>query len=388
MDLIPSSLSDFCLESYFVKISTRSRVVYWVIIGIISFAIISLPFIYIDVSVQARGYFQSHLERQTILTAYQGKVIFVNLKSATKVNKGDTLLMIDFESIKAKALAIQNRQKEVNESIHDLEVLTASDNIKSIDRTFLINNRYIAEYEELGSRTNIREQIYLKKKSEHERNQLLFNQRIIPQTEYENSLFMVDSEKEYLDQVIISQKLIWQNDLISRKNELERLNADLGLCKEELTNRIVVAPLGGEIVQSMDIQVGSTINAGQKIAEISPDGNLIAVCFVTPADIGLLHNGQKVRIQVDAFNYNEWGLIDAEIIEISDDMVIENGTTALFRIKCRPDQTYLQLKNGYQANIRKGMSLNARIFVIRRSLFNLLYDKAARWFNPYDYKSQ
>lgn len=387
MDLVPTSLSDFCLESYFVKITTRSRVIYWVIIGIISFTISSLPFIYIDVSIQARGYFQSHLERQTILTSDQGKVIFSNLKSGTNVKKGDTLLIIDFKSVKAKELAIQSRHTEVKESIHDLEILTASDNIKSIDRASLINSRYIAEFEDLSSRQNIQENIFLKKKSEHERNQLLFNQRIIPETEYENSLFIVTSEKENLNQVSISQKLFWQNDLISRRNELEKLNADLGLCKEELTRRVVVAPAGGEIVQSIDVQVGSTINAGQKIAEISPDGNLIAVCYVTPDDIGLLHNGQKVKIQVDAFNYNEWGLIDAEIIEISDDMVIENGSTALFRIKCRPDQTRLQLKNGYQANIRKGMSLNARIFVIRRSLFNLLYDKAARWFNPYDYKS-
>jgi len=33
--------------------------------------------------------------------------------------------------------------------------------------------------------------------------------------------------------------------------------------------------------------------------------------------------------------------------------------------------------------IRKGMSLNARIIVSRRSLFNLLFDKVDKWVNPY-----
>jgi len=31
------------------------------------------------------------------------------------------------------------------------------------------------------------------------------------------------------------------------------------------------------------------------------------------------------------------------------------------------------------------MSFNARIVVIRRSLFHLLFDKADKWFNPYTY---
>jgi HlyD family secretion protein len=95
-----------------------------------------------------------------------------------------------------------------------------------------------------------------------------------------------------------------------------------------------------------------------------------------------------VKIQVDAFNYNEWGMLTGNIIDISDDMIVENGSTAYFRIKCKPDQTFLSLRNGHKAYIKKGMSINTRIFVIRRSLYNLLFDKADKWFNPYTYKPE
>jgi HlyD family secretion protein len=78
-------------------------------------------------------------------------------------------------------------------------------------------------------------------------------------------------------------------------------------------------------------------------------------------------------------------LLQGEIIDISDDMIAGEGTVAYFRVKCKPEKTFLSLKNGYKAEIKKGMSLNTRIFVIRRSLYHLLFDKADKWFNPYTY---
>jgi HlyD family secretion protein len=249
----------------------------------------------------------------------------------------------------------------------------------------LITQRYKAEYENLRNQYSIQSQKCSKKKTEHERNTVLFHQQIIPETDFENSLFQLNSEKENLNQILLSQKSLWQNDLTLRKNESVNLLADLKQCSEELRNRIVLAPTGGEIIQSSDIQTGSIVTPGQKIAEISPEGELVATCFVKPADIGLIHEKQKVKIQVDAFNFNEWGMLQGDIIDISDDMIVENGSMAYFRIKCKPEKTYLLLKNGYKADIKKGMSLNTRIVVIRRSLFHLLFDKADKWFNPYTY---
>jgi HlyD family secretion protein len=196
---------------------------------------------------------------------------------------------------------------------------------------------------------------------------------------------MLNSEKDNLDQILLSQKSLWQNDLSLRNIEAVKLLADLKQCSEELSYRVIIAPTDGEIIQSSDFQTGSMVASGQKIAEISPEGELVATCFVKPADIGLIHEKQKVKIQVDAYNYNEWGMLQGEIIDISDDMIIENGSLAYFRVKCKPEKTFLSLKNGFKADIKKGMSLNTRIMVIQRSLFHLLFDKADKWFNPYTY---
>ena len=216
----------------------------------------------------------------------------------------------------------------------------------------------------------------------------LYNQKIVPDTDFENSVFSLNSEKDNLSQILLYQLSVWQNDLMIRRNDSVRNLADLKQYKEELANRIVLAPVSGEIIRSADIQAGSIVSPGQMIAEISPDGELMATCFVQPADIGLIHEEQRVRIQVDAFNYNEWGMLQGNIVDISDDMIVENGSVAYFRVKCKPEKTFLTLKNGLSADVKKGMSLNTRIIVIRRSLFNLLFDKADKWFNPYTYKKE
>jgi hypothetical protein len=145
----------------------------------------------------------------------------------------------------------------------------------------------------------------------------------------------------------------------------------------------MLAPVSGEIIQSADIQKGTVVGLNQLVAEISPEGELVATCFVNPGDIGLINTNQNVRIMVDALHYNEWGLLDATITEISDDMIVDDGSNAYFRIRCKPEKTFLSLKNGISADLKKGMSLNARIVVTRRSLFNLLFDKADKWLNPY-----
>jgi len=386
MDLIPFSISEFSLETYLIKISNRSRIIYWIIIGMILTSIAVLPFIFIDVSVQARGYFQSDIEKQVVFTPFQGKVIYTSIRNGTAVKKGDTLLVIDTETIKAQHASLIQMIGENDSSMKDLEKLTkislAENNLFHIG---LITQRYNAEFANLKNQQSIQFQKYQKKKAEHSRNELLYHQQIIPEIDYENSLFMLNSEKDNLTQIILSQKSLWQSDLTRRRNESVKLHADLKQCSEDMTNRIVLAPTGGEIIQSSDIQTGSIVSSGQKIAEISPEGDLVATCFVRPADIGFIHESQRVKIQVDAFNYNEWGMLQGEIIDISDDMILENGSVAYFRIKCKPEKTFLTLKNGYKAEIKKGMSLNTRILVIRRSIYNLLFDKADKWFNPYTY---
>jgi HlyD family secretion protein len=59
-----------------------------------------------------------------------------------------------------------------------------------------------------------------------------------------------------------------------------------------------------------------------------------------------------------------------------------NDGQPLFRVHCSRDPTYVELENGFRGDFKKGMTLQARFIIARRSLFQLLYDKAEDWLNP------
>jgi multidrug resistance efflux pump len=384
MNLIPTESVQYTLESYFVKVTTRSRIIYWIIIGVVFFIIIILPFIYVDVTVQARGFFQSDLEKQFINTPFDGRIIYSSIRTGKKIRKGDTLLIIDSETIRAQKEMLERRIDENNESMGDLRLLTAlMPGGGHIPVTGLKAARYMSDYASFSKQFLIQLQKLQKTETEHNRNMILYNQRLIADADYENSLYSLNTEKENLSRIILSQKASWQTDLAQRRNDSVSFYGEYRKLNAEQANRVVVAPVDGEIIRSSEIQQGSFVLANQNVIEISPAGDLLATCYVQPSEIGLIYENQPVIIQVDAFNYNEWGMLKGSILDISDDMIVENNSSAFFRIKCRINSNTLSLKNGYEAEVKKGMSLTARIIVARRSLFNLLFDKADKWFNPY-----
>jgi hypothetical protein len=104
-------------------------------------------------------------------------------------------------------------------------------------------------------------------------------------------------------------------------------------------------------------------------------------CYVSPNDIGYLQVGKSATFQVDAYNYNQWGLANGTIIDISNQPYQENKTV-YFKVKCKLNQDCLSLKSGYQGKLKNGLTLTSRFLVNRRSLYDLLFDKTDDWLNP------
>ncbi len=59
----------------------------------------------------------------------------------------------------------------------------------------------------------------------------------------------------------------------------------------------------------------------------------------------------------------------------------------VFMIKCSLSKDELQLKNGFKGKLKKGMTLQARFILTRRTLFQLLYDRTDSWLNPNSHRS-
>jgi multidrug resistance efflux pump len=213
------------------------------------------------------------------------------------------------------------------------------------------------------------------------RNKELYEQDVISEAAYEKINFELESAINDFELLYDQQQNKWQADKVSYQDELEQLETEQGQAQEKKEKYNIKAPISGTIQNMKGLYVGSPVSTNQTLAEISPDTSLIAECYVPPKDIGLLREGMDVRLQVTAFDYNQWGLLKGTVQEISNDVTVVNDRP-VFKVRASLEKTWLELQNGYRGDLKKGMSLQARFKITERSLFQMLYDNLDDWLNP------
>ncbi len=376
--IFPKEIIENTIEVHRFRHRTKSKIIYGILmLSIVSMGF-SLPFVFIDIYSSAYGILKSEKERNQISSLYSGKITEIFIKENKFVKQGDTLLIIDHTVVKEKLSLISIQLEEKAVFIHDLKYLSNSKTL-GIDslHSFLYQKQYL-QYAQKILKLKTR---YIKTKRDYYRQRKLYEKDVIAKVEYENSKYNLDLTLSDLNHAKEQQGTQWQSELTRQNNLSKELLSRLSQYKNEQENHIIRASINGTIQNVMGLESGNFISSGTTIAEISPDTKLIAECYVSPSDIGLLKTNNEVKFQIDAFNYNQWGMATGKIISINKDITIVNNIP-MFRVVCSLNQKQLQLKNGFNGQLKKGMTLNAHFFIINRSAFDLLYDKVDDWFNP------
>ncbi|WP_291400512.1 HlyD family efflux transporter periplasmic adaptor subunit [Daejeonella sp.] len=363
------------VENLVAKNKTKSISIYLVVLIGLFTALGSLPSVKTDISSQSRGIIRSTTDNVPLSSLVNGKVIRINLKNNRMVYKGDTLIVLTQESLNAEKQTNQNISQSLNARIYDLtKILTGI-------TTTLKTPELQQEWESYSSKMNELENKVAQAKIAYDRNKILFDKAVISRAEFEKFSFDYLYTQQSLASLSKSQKSIWQNQKRELQNQLQNLDGTLQKIKIEFKNYVIIAPITGTIEGFSGIQIGSFLNASQLIANISSIDSLIVESSVSPSDIGLIKKGQKVKYQIDAFNYNQWGLLEGIVTDIDHNITMQ-GEKAFFNVRSSLKSTKLQLKSGYKAKVSKGMTLTTRYIITKRSLFDLLFDKVDDWLNP------
>ena len=340
----------------------------------------ALPFIHTTISVKGLGLVQSNVEKIEVLAPVSGKIVHINLKDNQRVLKGELLMRIDAALPQQQGEILSNQNKQQQNLLNDAEMLIEAIDFAKVTvslQTGLYNSSWQQYLEQQQNSLNAKEQSF----KIYKRYETLYTRRVVTQAEYEQYKYNYDQALSDLKMVAKRYRTQWQTEANQYRNELKEIQTHKIQLNEQEKMYTLKSQLSGSIQNLTGLQIGAYVFANQKLADISPDSALLAFCFIKPSDIGLIKKGQYVRFQIDAFNYNQWGMLTGKVVDISDDIIVQDQTT-FFKVKCKFDKNYLQLKNGYKGHIKKGMSFNANFTVTRRSLFQLLYDKVDDWINP------
>ncbi len=381
--ILPKEWINNSIETYIYHHTTKSQMIYWVVLLAITVAIIALPLIYIDISVQARGTIRPISEKSEITSSVTELVDTVYTHEGAKIKKGDLILRLRTNTFDYKINYQSEKVKDLQTQIADLVFLIKGEKPK-IFRSPVTSQEYIYYTKRLDElNTNVEHT-----KREYYRNKKLFDKQLISEEEYLKYHYEYENDKNTLETYKENQLSTWQTDLDTYRNSLNEMSGTLKetIKLKDLYN--VRSPINGTIDQFSGIYKGSSLQSGQTIAVISPDSSIYIETYVEPKNIGYIEMGMSVQIQIESFNYNEWGSIAGKVTGISSDFLIDSQGNSYYKVKCSMNKEYVQLKNGRKGRLKKGMSANVHFMITRRSLFELLYQKMDNWINPRQYKSE
>ena len=376
--ILPKEIIHHCIEAYIPENRTRSKVLYGAFLVLFLGAMCLLPFIKVKVYSSARGLVKPDKERVVLSSSVSGRVFRSNLQNNKEVTAGDTLLQLQSKVLDEQLKHGINEEDQLKIWVADLISLIEGHISESAT---LKSSRYQKEFIQYQAEVDAFYFKIQKLRVDYVRKKKLLEKGVISHVEYENVKLEYDLALNALRQLRKERSNTWQALLTEHENSLRAIESKNSQIMENMNEYVIIAPIDGSLVNLVGLEEGSVINIGVPLAEISPNTNIIAECYISPLDIGLIDASKQVTIQIDSYNYNQWGTITAHILEIANDVEFLNNEP-VYKVRCRLDRHFLQLTNGTMGELSKGMTLNARFELTERTLFQLLFDKIEDWFVP------
>lgn len=375
--IFPAEMMQDSAYSWLPKVQPKSQIIYTLVTGAIVVALIAAIFIKVDISVNVPGIIRPLTEKSELRSLTSANIAIVYVKEGEHVKEGQLLLGLQQEvtNDKLDQTGYELSQRETH--MHDLALLA-----KGAGPAKLYSNLYKQQY--LGFQANLAEKrsILDKLKSDYQMYSKLYDDKIIAKKEFLEKKYAYEQSRAIYQAAIAAQNSQWQQDLERLRLEKRQLQAGKKQLEKEKDLLEIRAPVAGTVQQFSGRYAGGSVQNGELIGYISPDSGMVSEVYVSPQDIGYIYAGMPVKCQVDAFNYNSWGILPGKVQSVDNDFTLINNAP-VFKVKCVLDQNYLQLSNGVKGYLKKGMTMQCRFILARRGLLQVLYERADSWINPH-----
>lgn len=156
------------------------------------------------------------------------------------------------------------------------------------------------------------------------------------------------------------------------EKQIAQLENQISETQVTLQYQAIRAPKDGLIFDLQASSPGYVVNSERPILKLVPTDSLVARIFVSNKDIGFVRVGQKAKLRVDAFPYNEFGGLDGVIKSIGSDVLEPDENYNFYRFPVTvaiPSRSLLY--KGRKLPLLSGMSLSAVIILRQRPVISI-----------------
>jgi RND family efflux transporter MFP subunit len=222
-------------------------------------------------------------ERVSLAMRVTGRLLDVKIDLGDRVRRGDVIAQIDPADLR---IAVQQATAALLQSRTRLGLpADGTDDTVVAARTPTVRQAAAAMSEA---------------KLRRDRAQLLFNQKLIPQSDLESASanFQI-AEGRHQDAL---------EEIRNRQAQLAQRRADLEMARQQLTYAVLTAPVDGAIVER-NVSAGQYVAAGAPVASIVTIHPLRLRLAVPERAASKVRTGQRVRIRVDQQTESHYGIV-------------------------------------------------------------------------------
>ncbi len=163
----------------------------------------------------------------------------------------------------------------------------------------------------------------------------------------------------------LSESLLRITEIDTR---IEQLNSEVDKTNQQQFYERLVSPIDGTVQQLEVNTIGGVVTSAQPLMIIVPqDRELIAEAKILNKDIGFIYEEQKASVKVDAFNFTKYGLIDGEVISISEEAIEDEKLGLFYSTRVKLSENKINV-DGKWVNLSPGMSVAVEIKTGQRRL--------------------
>lgn len=180
------------------------------------------------------------------------------------------------------------------------------------------------------------------------------------------------AQRDALDAVKQLQQL--QIEATNLQASIRETQALIARSQTERGQTLLTAPVSGTVSALTVANVGEMLQPGQTLAEIAPSkAPLILSAWLPNEKAGLVAVGMPVNIKLDAFPYQDYGIVAGSVLTISPDSRPHEQMGLVYRVEIALEKTEIN-HEGTAVPLRAGQTATAEIVVRRRRILSLILD--------------
>ncbi|MAA67005.1 MAG: hypothetical protein CL581_19785 [Alteromonadaceae bacterium] len=269
---------------------------------------------------------------------------------------------------------LRNIQQESNRLLAEKQMVKAEVNKNRLLLEVL--NERVAVYDQLQQKGTGSRMDFLEVKQE----QIEVEQNVSVQAARTNQLNASIAANDSKRDIMISER--FKNAL----QEIQELTVREAMLREELlkaeqrsSNYLLKAPIDGTVQELAVTTIGGVVTPAQEVMKIVPEGGAVEVeAQFLNKDIGFIHSGQKAEIKVDTFNFTKYGVIDAELSDLSNDAIQDEKLGLVYKARLTPVKSVLEI-NGKPIQLSPGMTVTAEVKTGQRRVIEFFLSPLLRY---------